>query len=395
MNNQGKLCTDVGWVSLNKHGEQLCGDHVEVVEQAGGDDLVVVLADGLGSGVKASILSTLTSKIISTLVAGDLSVEECVDTIAATLPVCSQRKVAYSTFTILRIVQNREAELIQFDNPHVILLRGGKRLDYPETEETIGGKRIYKSRVEVREGDIFVAASDGALNASVGPKLDLSWDRDEIARFLETMYDPNDTAKTIAAMLAGECGKLYGGYPGDDTTVCAVRLRRRAPLKLLIGPPEKKADEAEMLSAFFAGEGRRIVSGGSTSAMAARYLGRELNTSMPVYVDPEIPPTAKLDGVDLVTEGVVTMSRVLEYAKDYLGENKRYTDWSYKKDGASLVAKMLFEEATDITLFIGRAANSAHENAGLSIGFDLKMHIMEELAGDLRAMGKRVEVRKF
>ena len=116
------LCVDIGYKSINHEGEQLCGDHVDVVEQ-GENSVVVVLADGLGSGVKASILSTLTSRIISTMMAEGLTVEDCVETIAATLPICSERGVAYSTFTILHIVENREVELIQYDNPLVIMIR--------------------------------------------------------------------------------------------------------------------------------------------------------------------------------------------------------------------------------------------------------------------------------
>ena len=120
------LCADIGYRSINHFGEQLCGDHVDVVEQ-GENSSVIVLADGLGSGVKASILSTLTSTIISTMMAEGLSLEDCVSTIAATLPICSVRGVAYSTFTIIHLVENREAELIQYDNPQVILLRDGKK----------------------------------------------------------------------------------------------------------------------------------------------------------------------------------------------------------------------------------------------------------------------------
>ena len=133
------LTCDIGYKSINHAGEQLCGDHVEVVEQEDGST-VIVLADGLGSGVKASILSTLTSKIISTMLAAGLSIEECVATIAATLPVCSVRGVAYSTFTIIRLIRNQTAELIQYDNPLVIMLRNGENWEYPRTEVTIGGK---------------------------------------------------------------------------------------------------------------------------------------------------------------------------------------------------------------------------------------------------------------
>lgn len=389
-----ELIPDVGYVSLNKFGEQLCGDHVEIVDREDGS-LVVVLADGLGSGVKASILSTLTAKIISTMMANGLSLADCVDTIAATLPVCSERQVAYSTFTILRFAGGRTAQIIQFDNPHVILLRDGRPYAYPQDMVEIDGKKIYQADLDLMEHDTFVAFSDGALHASVGPVLDLTWDRWAIGQFLETMYDPNATAKTVSSLLAGECRRLYGGRPGDDTTVCTVRLRRRQTVSLMLGPSRDPDDEEGMLASFFAEPGKHIVSGGTTSALAARHLGRELDTSLPAYVDPEIPPTAKLEGVDLVTEGVVTLSRVVEYAQDYLGDNARYAEWGYKKDGASLAARMLFEEATDVNLYIGRAVNPAHQAEGLPIGFDRKMQIADQLSDCLKRMGKAVKTYRF
>ncbi|MDR1193171.1 MAG: serine/threonine-protein phosphatase [Peptococcaceae bacterium] len=388
------ICADVGFVGVNKYGEQLCGDHVEVV--AGGDaSTVVVLADGLGSGVKASILSTLTAKIIATMMANALSVEECVATIAATLPVCKIRGVAYSTFTILRVGANGEVEVIQYDNPHVILLRGGKSWDYGEIAETIDHKTIYKSKFHLEPEDVLVAVSDGAVHAGVGLTLNFGWRREEIIGFLETVYDKGFTAKTISAILLNECVSLYGGKPGDDTTVCAIKIRRRCPVSLLIGPPADPADCSKMLALFFAKEGKHIVCGGTTSALAAAFLRKPLLTGPPKYVDPEIPPTAKIEGVDLVTEGVVTIHRVLEYARDYLAGNRNYTEWGYKKDGASQIARMLFEEATDINFYVGRAINPAHQNPDLPIGFSIKMRMMEELADCLREMGKRVKSSHF
>ena len=146
MNN---LCADIGWKSINHDGEQLCGDHIDIVEP-NENSTIIVLADGLGSGVKASILSTLTSKIISTMMAEGLPLEECVKTIAATLPVCSVRGVAYSTFTIIHLINNTTAELIQYDNPHVILLRDCKNYEYREEELNIDGKLIYKSVINLQ-----------------------------------------------------------------------------------------------------------------------------------------------------------------------------------------------------------------------------------------------------
>ena len=181
---------------------------------------VIVLADGLGSGVKASILSTLTSKIISTMMAANMPIEECVSTVAATLPVCSERGVAYSTFTIIRLVDNEEAEIIQFDNPLVILLREGKNCEIPYTILNIGGKNIYSSRIKLQENDIFIAMSDGCIHAGVGMSLNFGWERKDIISFMETFYDVGFTAKTLDTILLDECLRLYGGKPGDDTTAC-------------------------------------------------------------------------------------------------------------------------------------------------------------------------------
>ncbi|MEA5059622.1 MAG: SpoIIE family protein phosphatase [Candidatus Pelethousia sp.] len=389
-----ELCTDVGYVSLNKQGEQLCGDHVEIVEQVDGS-LVIVLADGLGSGVKASILATLTSKIISTMIANGLTLEDCVYTIAATLPICAERQVAYSTFTILRIADNTEAELIQYDNPHTILLRDGKHMDYPEVCETIDGKNIYKSRISLRERDVLLAMSDGVLHASQGKTMNTKWNREAIVEFLEILYNEQFTAKTWAAMLVGECARLYGDKPGDDTSACAIRLRRREVVNVLFGPPQKREDTEKMLSLFFAKAGKRIICGGTTGELAAEFLKKPLDTSLPAYLDPVIPPTARLEGVDLVTEGAVTMARVLEYAEDYAGHNARYLDWSCKKDGASQIARMLFEDATDINFYVGRAVNEAHQKEGLPITFHVKMQIAERLSKLLLEMGKRVNVSYF
>lgn len=391
MNN---LCTDVGFVSVNKFGEQLCGDHVEILQQEENSTLIV-LADGLGSGVKACILSTLTAKIISTMMANSLPLEDIVSTIASTLPICKERNAAYSTFTILRVSDNMEVEIIQYDNPHVIFLREGKSVDYPKTSESIDGKVIYKSKIALHEGDTFVALSDGAVYAGVGIKLNFGWQRENIEQFLENISDLDFTAKTLSTVLINECCSLYGGKPGDDTTVCTLKIRRREALNLMIGPPANPGDVPKMMSLFFSKEGKHIVCGGTTSNLAADFLGKTLDTGLPVYIDPAIPPMAKIEGVDLVTEGVITISRVLEYAKNYLLDNERYQDWSYKKDGASLIARFLFEEATDINFFVGKAINPAHQNPNLPIGFHIKMNLVEELAECLSQMGKKVKVSFF
>ncbi len=390
MNN---YCADIGWKSLIKHDEQLCGDHIDIIDAADGST-VIVLADGLGSGVKASILSTLTSKIIATMTSEGIALEECVKTIAATLPICKVRNVAYSTFTIIRIIHNEEAEIICYDNPDVIMYRDGKYMDIPMSDMLIEGKTIHKSRVVLHENDIFIAMSDGCIHAGVGMSLNFGWQRKEIAEFMEPLTEVGFTAKTLSTVLTDKCLELYGGEPGDDTTACTVRIRRRQPMNLMIGPPSDRNDCEKMVSLFLSKEGKRIVCGGTTSTIVASHLGKQIMPNLN-YFDPEIPPTATIEGIDLVTEGVITINRVLEYAKDYLADNDSYKQWNYKQDGASLICRMLFEEATDINFYVGKAINPAHQNPNLPITFNIKMQLVKDLSECLQKMGKRIKVSYF
>lgn len=386
------LCIDIGYKSINHVGEQLCGDHVDVVEQ-GENSTVIVLADGLGSGVKASILSTLTSKIISTMMAEGLSVEDCVETIAATLPICSVRGVAYSTFTIIHVVENQRVEIIEFDNPQVLFFRDGAVYDYRRTELNLGGKKLYKSVVSLCDGDVILAMSDGCPHAGLGIQYNFGWKREDIADFIQPLVCVGYTAKTLSTILIDEVNKLYGEKPGDDATACVIKVRKRVPMNLLFGPPSDRDDSDRMMSLFFSKEGKHIICGGTTSSIAAKYLGKPLKTSL--SFDGDLPPIAEIEGVDLVTEGVITMNRVVEYAKDALKENKLYEKWGFSHDGASLICRLLFEEATDINFYVGRAINPAHQNPDLPINFNIKMNLVEQLSACLKEMGKKIKVSYF
>lgn len=386
------LSVDIGYKSINHYGEYLCGDHVDVVQQENSDSKVVVLADGLKSGVKASILSTLTSKIISTMMAQGLSLEECVKTIAATLPISSEYGVAYSTFTIMHIIDNEVMNLIQYDNPMVIMIRDFHVVAYPKTETVIDGKKIYRSAIRLQENDIFVAMSDGCPGANATLSYNKNWKEEDIGAFVETLSPIGYTAKTLASILTEECNKLYDGKPIDDTTVCIVRVIRRCQINVIFGPPANPDDCDRMMSLFFSKAGKHIVCGGTTASIAAEYLGKPIRNSKKYNVK-GAPPMSEIEGVDLVTEGVVTIDKVLKYAKDYVARDEAYIEWSVQHDASALISRMLFEEATDVNFFVGRAVNPAHQD--VSINFNVKMSLAEDLCQCLRKMGKTVKISYF
>jgi len=302
--------------------------------------------------------------------------------------------VAYSTFTILQIHNNETAHIIQFDNPATIVLRKGEVFDYPRTTRVIAGKTIWESTFPIEVDDLFIAMSDGAEWAGVGMTMNFGWTRDSIADYAMANYLPENSAKSTASLIIDECDRLYGGRPGDDTTIAVARVRNRHTVNMVVGPPENKEDDTRMMNLFFGKKGTKIVCGGTTSNVVSRYLNQPIVASLD-YHDPEVPPISTIKGVDLTTEGVITLAKVLAYAEDFLDQAKLAPVWLTRKDGASLIAKELFENATDVNFYVGRAINPAHQNPDLPINFAIKQQLITKLAECLEKMGKHIRLSYF
>ena len=379
---------ECGHVCINKHGETLCGDSYCILK--GRDRMTVVLSDGLGSGVKANILSTLTAKILSTLVARGLSLDECVQTVATTLPMCRERKLAYATFSVMQL-DGGQVCLWQYDNPAVILLRGGKSVKYPLQVRFIGEKEIHESRFTIEEGDMLVAMTDGVTNAGVGKLLEGGLNRDEVAALLERWYTPDITPQRAAAIIAEACMSVCMDSPDDDITALVLKVKRRQAVNVIIGPPQNPDDDDKVLKLFFAKEGKHVVCGGTTAATVSRYLSKPI-VPLADSGSETVPAMASIEGVDLVTEGVITLQKVTELAEQYTRDSLVSLTIDKRQDGVSLLAQLLLEQATDINIYQGMANNHAHEE--MDIDFGVKVRLVEKLERLLAQMGKNVKVSR-
>lgn len=355
------LFTDCAYESLNKYGEELCGDKVEFVK--GKDFTLAVLADGLGSGVKANILSTLTSKIIATMLANGSSLREAVETIASTLPVCSVRGIAYSTFTIMHVQDNGNAYIAEFDNPNLVFMRENQVLELDRQELDIDGKKIYMTKMQMQPNDLMIAFSDGVVHAGVGCLLDLGWHYDNIVKYIKEniVYDMSPTE--IARKILLTVNTLYMNKCGDDSTVCVLKIKKALPVTIMVGPPVHPEDDEKVVHQLVDSEGLKVVCGGTTSQIVSRVTGNPLDVSIDYY-NPAVPPTAEIKGIDMVTEGVLTLGKAAEIIKNYLGasEEKWDTYSLNKKDGATRLAKIWLQECTSVNFLVGRALNPAHQN---------------------------------
>lgn len=380
------LCIDFGHVSLNKKKEFLCGDYYKIEEKD--DNHVLVLSDGMGSGVKANILSTLTATMLCTMISNRVALDEAVCAVAKTLPVCSVRQMAYATFTVLDI-QGRKASLYQFDNPDAIVIRDGRLFDYPVSEEKLEDKIIHRSTLRLQEEDMLILMSDGVTNAGMGKTTNGGWGREDVARFCQDKYKKGMSAQEMAGYVAEASVDLNLNETDDDITVIVLRVRKKQTVNLMIGPPQNAENDERYLRTFFEKEGYHIICGGTTARFAARYLGKEVITLQDSACN-DVPARSRIEGAELVTEGFLTLKRLLEYCDEWLIDRMSYNYLKKQKDAAAVLGRMLFDTATDVNIFFGGALNAGNEGTGVSV--KKKEEMTELLIEHLRNAGKNVHI---
>lgn len=385
-----KIAIDMAYKSSIKKGEELCGDKVEIIDTE--DSRILILADGMGSGIRANILATLTSKMLGTLLSNGITIDEAVATIARTLPISSVNGVAYSTFSVIQVFHNGDVYIVEYDNPECILVRSHKLKAIPFTYRKLEGKKIRECRFHAQIGDTLAVMSDGCLYCGVGDVINYSWDWHQLSVCAEHSEREIRTAAQMAGKINQACMDLYMGEAADDTTVAVVRIGEEKMVNILTGPPQSKADDARMVADFMKESGPKIVSGGSTSHMVARELGRRLEMSVTGALDPEVPPTSEIEGIDLVTEGVLTLNKATEILEHYQSDDvtPEFFDELIKDNGASRMACFLIEDCTTVNLYVGKAINMDYTEKELPFEISVRQNQVKRLADVLRAMQKKV-----
>jgi serine/threonine protein phosphatase PrpC len=374
---------DVSWHSLNKKNEELCGDKVEWLKSD--QRTIVVLADGLGSGVKANILATLTTKIMITMLDQGAGLQETIDTITHTLPVCQLRQIAYCTFSIVDIDHELNCRIIEFDNPPVFVFRQHEPMTLDKKVMQSGEKEVLVSELKLKVGDMITLCSDGVIHAGVGNMLNHGWEWSHVNEYLSLQRIKS--ADKLNRRLMDTCNKLYDESPGDDTTSVTIKIRYPENIQLLTGPPINQERDHQMVLEFMRLKGKKVVCGGTAANIVARELNEPIESDIK-YIDPKVPPTAKIKGIDLVTEGVLTLKMVLNELK-LLKCSCIEPDFT-KEDGVTKLLKCFLEDSTHIHFLVGHAINPAHQNPDFPADLSIKLNVVKQIVKILEEMGKIV-----
>jgi hypothetical protein len=374
---------DIHHQSLRKKGEELCGDTVRVLRTD--SRTILVLSDGLGSGVKANILATLTAEILVKMIQEDVPLADVIETVVGTLPICKVRNIAYATFTAVRIDQDNSFQVINFDNPPPLYFRRRKLLPLAWRTERILDRPFHLAEGSLERGDVLAVASDGVLFAGMGKHLNFGWGWDQVARYLEQQQLLTSNVRQLVQRTLAETNRLYHGEPGDDATLLGLAVRNRNSTFIFTGPPLDPTQDEQYVQRLLSFNGRTIVCGGTTANIVSNYLGE------PVRIDvktlrPDVPPIGELSHVDLVTEGILTMSKALEYLRASGGDPSRLPA---DRNGARLLAEEILR-ADFLYILVGQRINEFYQNPLLPKNISIRRSLVEEIAAYIRGINKEV-----
>jgi len=370
---------EVDHAQEKKAGQAACGDVFLSQKLDGGERVISVLADGLGSGIKASVLATLTATMAARYAAEDADIARAARTILETLPVCSERQIAYSTFTIVDMDRRGETRIVEYDNPPFLLLRDGEVHPVPQTEmrlpTAIGRDAVIReARFTAQPGDRIVICSDGVTQAGVGQRATpLGWGTDSEAAFLkETLKErPTISARQLARTLVQRALSLDNHKAKDDTSCGVIYLRKPREVLVFTGASVDRSVDKELAKLALSFQGRKVICGGTTAGILSRELGRPLEMDLR-ELDPDVPPVSSLEGFDLVTEGAITLAVVARLLEEH--DNPELL----KPNAATRLAGV-FLDSDIIHILAGTKINEALQDPSLPQDLDIRRNILRRL----------------
>ncbi len=376
----GRFYIEVACDQRNFGSERICGDVFISRKVKEENRTIAVLSDGMGHGVKANILATLTATMAVNFTIEHKAADKIAEIIMNTLPVCSERRMSYSTFTIIDIEHSGITTILEYDNPQTIILRNNIPFDpgwkkKVMVSEKNAGKEIFSCRFEPQKEDRILFCSDGIAQSGLGSDLyPLGWGRSHIQEYAMKLV--KNTPKISASKLAGKMVAMAhrnDGYDSRDDTSCAS-IYFREPRKLLIitGPPYEKENDRQLGDAVRTFKGKKVICGATTADIIARELGVDIEDNL-VFEDPELPPVSHMEGVDLVTEGILTITKVTRILKDYSSA------YSLGKGPADRIVKLV-KQSDEIHFIIGTRVNIAHQDPNLPVELEMRRTVIKRMA---------------
>ena len=374
---------DVDYAQIYKHGQKIGGDVFLLSRNPENDQIVCTLSDGLGSGVKANVLASLTARMAHKLSFSPMDLTHSARIIMNTLPVCKERKISYATFTIADIRHEEGEEvkvnLVEYDNPSALVFRGPnsylwqpERIDL-EREGAFKQEVLGHSQLKLSIGSRLVIFSDGVTQAGMGKALPLGWRLEGVRSFAQDQIEanPDISSHDLAQAIVCRAHSLDRLSAKDDITCMVVYVRKPRRTLVVTGPPFTPEHDQDLVEKIRHFEGKKIVSGGTTAQIVSRLLEKPLKVDMSCW-SPQVPPCSTMEGIDLVTEGMLTLSKVA------IALEQKKPVRSLPNDAVRKFIQVM-QESDQVHFIVGTKINEAHQDPNIPVEIGIRRTLIGRL----------------
>ncbi|MEE1097147.1 MAG: SpoIIE family protein phosphatase [Bacteroidales bacterium] len=378
-----KFFIEVGSYQNNKFNNIVCGDCVLLRKCVGENRNIVVLSDGLGSGVKANVLSTMTASMAMNFRVRHEPILRTIKAIMDTLPVDSVRNISYSTFTIVDVDSDGEAQIVEFDNPPLLLVRDNSIYKIDSNEIVIKreaegehqDERVIKiSDLKLKKEDRLICFSDGVSQSGIGNRdMPFGWE-DGINDFVKELIEkhPRISARELSMRIVKQAELNDILKPKDDTSCVVLYVREPRRLLICTGPPFSESKDKYLAEIVNLYKGKKIVCGGTTSQILSRELKREITVNID-DIAAGLPPSSQMEGIDLMTEGIITLGALSELLRKGMNNN-------VQGEGPAWEIYRMILDADIIDLVVGTKINVAHQDPSLPVELEIRRNVVKNIA---------------
>jgi len=365
---------EIGNKSIQKNGQEVCGDVFMSRKLQEEGRSVAVLSDGLGSGIKANVLATMTASMALNFTIANQPVERSAQSIRNTLPVDEDRKINYSTFTIIDIEYDGETTILEYGNPQYMIFRAKNPIERKEVDQH-NISEIEVSHFKGQKEDRIILFSDGVSQSGMGrADMPFGWDWDDLKKCISQKLenDPKISAEKLSNTIVNRAYLNDSLKAKDDITCSVIYFRDPRNLIICTGPPFKMDRDKTMVKTLSDFEGCKIICGGTTAQIVSRELDRKIEVDL-FSGDGELPPVSEIEGFDLVTEGILTLGKVADWL-----ETKNTNDINYSSPAGKIIK--LFLKNDKINFLVGTRINEAHQDPALPVELEIRRNVVKKIA---------------
>ncbi len=368
---------DIDCAQIKKYNQNAYGDYFVSKRYPEEARLIAVLSDGLGSGIKANILSCMTATMLLRFIENDqIPIKKAAEIIMNSLPVCKVRRISYSTFSAINCNDDGSAKIVEEGNPDFVWIRDNEVIN-PEPEiiqsKTFKNRKMKVYKINLKLGDRLIFCSDGVTQSGLGGgRLKLGLRREGLIVLLQDKLkeNPNISSSELSQYIINQARNIETDrLPKDDISACVLYFREPRESLVFTGPPyhqQKDKQYAEMFANF---KGKKAIAGGTTANLISRELNRPITMDTTISIG-KLPSCSYMEGVDLVTEGILTLTKTLEY----LENNELDID-----NAAGKLVKF-FLDSDCINFMVGAKLNQAHYDPALPIEIEIRKNVIKKIA---------------